>query len=81
MKWTKKEETLLKKMYSTGSRNEMVKSFLRTWSAIIKKANELGLARGKGEWTEEEVKILKELYPMGEKDVIGKTKKRGHDQR
>lgn len=70
MKWTKGEKEYMKKMYSTGSKKELMETLKRNWASILYRAYLMGLVRGKGEWNEEEKKMLVELYPFEKRDVI-----------
>ena len=72
MTWTPKEDAILKSLYETGSRDEILSKFPnRTWKHIYRRSIILGLSREKdGAWKKEEDEILKKFYPSEPHDGL-----------
>jgi hypothetical protein len=70
--WTTSELTLLRELYPASPKKKIMSSLSRTWFAIQKRANNLGIKRPYCDrnWDEGEVEKLRELYPRASKDVI-----------
>jgi len=63
--WTSKEIEILKNMYFSGIKKDILQPLLsnRSWDGICSKARNLGLSDKKyPNWTEEEISFLKENY-------------------
>jgi len=70
--WTAEEDQLLKDLYETAPREEILAKLSgRVWRQCYKRSVILGLSRPKDDaWKKEELDLLKELYPNTPKDIL-----------
>lgn len=77
--WTEEEEKKLINIYNKRTVDDLVVIFKRSKTAILKKANKLGLVRDKASprsynkiWTEEDEQYLKNNYAFGNLNIVAK---------
>jgi len=72
--WSDKEIKLLREHYSTSQKKELLKIFPnKTTSAILHKAQRLGLAKEVRWWTKKELDVLKKDWPKKVKPEVLKA--------
>jgi hypothetical protein len=73
--WTAEEDRILKEVYGTGSRKEILSKFPnKIWRSIYRRSVRLNLPKIEEEkWSEKDENVLKDLYPNTSKEIILKT--------
>ena len=76
--WSEDEVKLLKKLFPKGKERQVADQTGRTFSAIMNKAHDMGLKKGKWRlWSADEIKLLKKLHPnqtaQSIADILGRS--------